>query len=369
MPNLVIQNFLRSGYSFDELSDKYAIDAKRHSVYNNLVLFKYNQIESDFSERIVRECRGIILDESNDWNVVSLAFTKFFNLGEPNAATIDWNTARVQEKVDGSLITIAPIYGEWNVATTGTPDANTPINDFGITFKQLFWDTFKYQLPDPNCGMCFFFELVSPYNRVVVRYTEPKLTLLGARNLITLQELTAQEAQAYIPCPIVKEFPLNSFDACIASFDKMDPLEQEGYVVLDGSFNRVKIKHPKYVLLHHAKDGLMSNKSIVEIIRQGEMPEVLNAFPEYKPAFDEAQKRLDNLIATLEAEYDLIKDIPEQKAFALLAVKSKCSGALFSLRAKKVHSFRQYFAEMQIDNLVKLLQKAGNENHTEQRLA
>jgi hypothetical protein len=359
---LAIQNFLRAGNSFDELADKYAIDAKRHSVYNNLVLFKYNQIESPFSEQIVRECRGIILDENADWAVRSMSFIKFFNLGEEHASTIDWTTARVQLKIDGSLSCLWSYNGEWHVSTTGTPDASGDVNGYGITFQKLFWDTFKYKLPDPNCGICFFFELTSALNRIVVRYQEPNLTLLGARNLITLQELTAQEAQAYIPCPIVQEFPLNSFDACIASFGKMDPLKQEGYVVLskrlcDGIwiFDRVKIKHPGYVLLHHAKDGLMSQKSIVEIARTGEMPEVLIAFPEYKPAFDEAQSRLNILIAELETAYDAIKDMPEQKAFALLAIKSKCSGALFSLRANKVHSFRQYFAEMQIDSLMKLL--------------
>jgi len=352
---LLIQNFLRSGYSFDELADKYFIDAKRHSTYGNLVLFKYNQIDSPFSEQIVRECRGIILDENADWAVRCMSFQKFFNWGEGHAATIDWNTARVQCKVDGSLSCLWPYNGEWHVSTTGTPDAGGDINGFGITFQKLFWDTFKYQLPDPNCGICFFFELTSQLNRIVVRYQEPSLTLLGARNLITLQELTAKEAQQYIPCPIVKEFPLNSFDACIESFKQMNPLEQEGYVIVDSKFNRVKIKHPGYVLLHHAKDGLMSQKSIVEIARTGEMPEVLIAFPEYKPAFDEAQSRLHNLIAELETEYDAIKDIPEQKAFALQAVKSKCSGALFTLRAKKVHSFKEYFAEMQVDNLMKLL--------------
>lgn len=352
---LAIQNFLRAGNSFDELADKYAIDAKRHSVYNNLVLFKYNQIESPFSEQIVRECRGIILDENVDWAVRSMSFIKFFNLGEGHASTIDWTTARVQLKIDGSLSCLWSYNGEWHVSTTGTPDASGDINGYGITFQKLFWDTFKYKLPDPNCGICFFFELTSLLNRIVVRYSEPSLTLLGARNLITLQELTAQEAQAYIPCPIVKEFPLNSFDACIASFKEMNPLEQEGYVVVDQLFNRVKIKHPGYVLLHHAKDGLMSQKSIVEIARTGEIPEVLIAFPEYKPAFDEAQSRLRNLIAELETQYAAIKDITEQKAFALQAVKSKCSGALFTLRAKKVHSFGQYFAEMQIDSVMKLL--------------
>lgn len=356
MPNLIIQNFLRSGYSLDEIVDKYAIDFKRHPSYPNLVLLKYNQIKSDFSEKVVQECRGIILDEANDWAVVSMAFKKFHNLGEALADTIDWNTARCTEKIDGSLLTIYPFADRWQTQTTGTPDANTPINDFGITFKELFWQAFKYYLPSPNCGMCFFFELTSVYNRIVVKHSETKLTLLGARDLTSLQELTATEAQAYIRCPIVQEFPLNSFDACIESFSKMNPLEQEGYVVVDRAFNRVKIKHPGYVLLHHAKDGLLSQKSLVKIALEGEAPEVLTAFPEYKPMFDEVQDRLNKLIAILETDYAAIKHIEEQKAFALLAVKSKCSGALFTLRAGKTKGFREYLANIQIDNLMRLLE-------------
>ena len=355
MTTLEIQSFFRSGGSIEELSSKYFIDAKRHSKYNNLILFKYNQIDSPFKEQIVRECRGIILDENNNWNVVNMSFEKFFNLGESLAATIDWKTARVMNKVDGSLSCLWAYDNQWHISMTGTPDASGNINGFGLTFSKLFWDTFKWKLPAIDCNFCFFFELTSPYNRVVVRYSEPNLTLLGARNIKTLQEITAQEAYQYIPCPIVKEFPLTSFDEIVSSFDKMDPLVQEGYVVCDGFFNRVKVKHPGYVFLHHAKDGLMSQKSILDIVRQGEVPEVLLAFPEYKPAFDEAKSKLDNLIEQLEKEYAVIKHIEEQKSFALIAVKSKCSGALFSIRSKKYNSFREYFASLPIDSLMKSL--------------
>jgi hypothetical protein len=52
-------------------------------------------------EPIVRESRGVILDEADDWRVVARAFDKFFNYGESGADEIDWGTARVQEKVDG----------------------------------------------------------------------------------------------------------------------------------------------------------------------------------------------------------------------------------------------------------------------------
>lgn len=79
MNELKVQEFLRSGKSIQNLKDLYKINSKRHSKYNNLVLLKYTNTESPFSEEIVRECRGIILDEENNWNAVARAFDKFFN--------------------------------------------------------------------------------------------------------------------------------------------------------------------------------------------------------------------------------------------------------------------------------------------------
>src|SRR5580704_18173365 len=101
---LEIQKFLRSSNSIEDLESKFAIAAKRHNTYPNLVLFKYNQIDSPFSEQIVRECRGLILDEANDWKIVNRSFDKFFNYGEGHAANIDWDSAKCLEKMDGSLI-------------------------------------------------------------------------------------------------------------------------------------------------------------------------------------------------------------------------------------------------------------------------
>ena len=68
--------------------------------WENLVLFKYDQIHSDFSEPICRECRGLVL-EKGTWKVVRAAFWKFFNLGESNADEIDWDSATATSKEDG----------------------------------------------------------------------------------------------------------------------------------------------------------------------------------------------------------------------------------------------------------------------------
>src|SRR5271154_4502894 len=100
---LNVQKFLRDGGTLDVLVEKFVLDIRRHPEYPNLVLLKYSQIDSPFSEEIVRECRGIILDQKNNWNVVCFSMLKFFNHGEGHAAPIDWSTAKVREKIDGSL--------------------------------------------------------------------------------------------------------------------------------------------------------------------------------------------------------------------------------------------------------------------------
>ncbi len=57
-------------------------------------------------EKIVQQCRGIILDEANNWQIVSYPYDKFFNYEESYAPQLDWSTAKIFEKLDGSLMTL-----------------------------------------------------------------------------------------------------------------------------------------------------------------------------------------------------------------------------------------------------------------------
>jgi len=55
---------------------------------------------------------------------VAYPFNKFFNFGEEYADNIDWESAHVLEKVDGSLIKVYFHNGAWCVGTNNTIDAN-----------------------------------------------------------------------------------------------------------------------------------------------------------------------------------------------------------------------------------------------------
>lgn len=361
--SLEIQRYLREGGTFEKLKADYGIDAKVSERHPSLVLFKYDQIESPMGKRIVQECRGIILDSKDNWRVIAFPFTKFFNYGEGHAAKIDWATARVQEKLDGSLMTVYYYGGEWNVASSGNPDAAGEVHGNAFTFRELFWKVwekmgFQHEWLCSDCSYCF--ELCTPWNRIVVRHKDESLHLIGVRQIkpdsYPEESIYEYDHRRFNP---VHTFPLNSMDGIEATFKNMDPLVQEGYVVLDGAFNRVKVKNPGYVALHHLKDSLMgSDKKLLEIIRTNESEEFLIHFPEYAERFNEIKAKYTGFVDSLEGGYECIrgeKPKVDRKEFALQATKTKLPSYFFARLDGKCESVKGFLKEMQIDHLWKAI--------------
>ena len=352
---LEVIEFLRE-HGLNALSERYKIKTARHGRYPHLVLLKYNQISSPMHELIVQQCRGIIVDE-RDWSVVSRPYDKFFNVGENGAAPVDWSSARILEKLDGSLMTLYFAHDQWHVASSGLPDAQGSAGA-GLTMHQLFWRTWQqlgYALPTATY-CCFMFELMTPVNRIVVRHNSPRLVLHGARNLNTMAELEPQAIASALGWgwECVQSYLLTSLQETIEAAAQLDPLHSEGFIVRDAAFRRVKIKSPQYVRLHHLKDGL-STKRMLDVARLNEGAEFLSYFPEWADDFRAIHERYRNWIAAGEALYAELRDIPTQKDFALRAVKTAHSGALFAVRNRKAASIADFYQTMHLETLVKFL--------------
>lgn len=339
----------------------YCLNISRDQKFGrNLIMFKYNQIESDFSNDIVKECRGIILNEDT-LKPISVPYFKFFNFSEPHAADIDWPSATILEKIDGSLVKVVKFSDdEILVSTNGVIDVfkcelnsmiGCPYNNFG----ELFWAAIRNQMiacgysldkNDPVewladkllLNTTYMFELCSKYNRIVVQFDEPKLYFHGWRDNISLKEYQFNVCilADIFNCP--KIYNLKSLDECIAATQAM-PWDEEGYVVVDKNFNRVKIKSPAYLLAHQlANNGNMSIRRAIDIYMAGECDEILAYFPEYKSAFDEIDKRFnDKYIELGKLVNELIANIvsgalPTRKEQAAwIMSKTKHSGILFKI--------------------------------------
>lgn len=273
---------------------------------NDYVLFKYNQLESDFNQPLVKECRGIVIDKKTK-DAVALSFEKFWNIQEPLHAEIDWKHAKVQEKVDGSKILVwyDVKNKQWRISTSGTLDAFTAnVNGFGDTFGGLFCEALKnlnLSLEDFYSNLktiyCYTFELVSPKSRIVVPYKKTKLYFIGLRDVTTFVELDPNEEKdiSRLGIPRPKEYTLRTLHDCLKATDKMG-FDQEGFVVVDNLWNRVKIKSPAYVAAHYLRNnGVTSYARVLTMIENNQDKKFLEIYPEYLDSFKLVEEKLTNI--------------------------------------------------------------------------
>ena len=368
---LLVQDFIEQHPNDWEklLSEKpYSLIITHDRIYDkNLVMFKYSQVDSDMSIKLVQECRGLILDEDTK-EIVSYPFNKFFNFGEPNAAKINWTSAHIGQKIDGSFIKIVKINGKLLISTNGTINAfNASIpKQIGCIFNS-FGDLVQYILQNKKCDISLFepnwtymFELTSPWTRVVCPFKNNNLWYLGRRNNITFQEEHFSQNPFNEIFDTPKIYPLKSLDECITATKAM-PWDEEGYVVCDKFFNRVKVKSPSYVAAHNlCNNHVMSYSRAVELVRANEIEEICSYFEEFRPALEECKTRFWKLVEDSENAWNeylkVDSSLQTRKDKALWITKNfKIPGLAFGLLDKKIASVRDFFMNVPTEKILKYL--------------
>lgn len=379
--NSALQHIVRTITDWREVltSEPYNLSIKEDDDY---ILFKYNQITSDFSLPVVQEARGIILDYLYDYEIVCRPFDKFFNYGEPNAAEIDWGSAKVLEKIDGSILKLW--YSErnniWSWSTNGVISASKcdvpfPLNGiktfddmveafFEKHFSEKGWIYF-YDYLDKE--YTYIFEIVGPQNRVVVPYPEIELYLLAIRNNDTgfyEDDLLADPQFGKFPKP--SRYALSSLEETLnfVQSDDFNSFHNEGFVVVDKFGNRIKIKTEEYLRIHRLRgEHVPTDKRILDTILQGETTEFLTYFPEYKERFDSLSKKLllheNELVSLKKIALRMKEKCIDRKEFAAWATKQLDPSFLFKIYDSKIEddpgAIRNYLFGLKIENLLKIL--------------
>ena len=368
MKELNVQKYLRSGKSLDDLKNELGII---YSTYNDLVVLNYHQIDSPKSNPIVMECRSLIL-ELNTWNIVSMAFYRFFNKGEMLSITENFNyhLSLAQEKVDGSLISVFHYKDKWYMSTRGSIEGKGIVGFLEITFKQLFEKIIGdlqifYNSLDKD--YIYIFELTSIENRVVKLYKERSLYLLGMRRKSDYHEISYNELKnkydnelknySFIKIPEVYSF--NKFEDLLMLQKDMNATD-EGFVLvnynekINGNFSRIKVKNPAYVSIAHMKEnGCASLRCILQLIILGEEQEFLSYFPEFESVFKPIKEAYDSYVDKInkdieEVQKDLKNNI-SRKDYAIKVRKMTHVAMMFELFDGKSKVFNDY-----IDHFVAL---------------
>ena len=252
----------------DELKEKYPdifITEEESSPY---VLFRYS-IGCDFNDPLVQEARGIILDK-NTGEVACWPFRKFGKFYEPYADKIDWESATVLEKLDGSIIklwfdkykekfvfsTNGVIYAENAYVTSDKDTTFMELIEHAANYDDLLAIINAENVLDKN--KTYIFELVGADNKVVINYDEPLLYHIGTRN-----NITGEESDDDIGIIKPTKYNVSTLDECIELANSMSEDENgvttncavEGFVVVDKNWNRIKVKSSIYQILHNIVAG------------------------------------------------------------------------------------------------------------------
>lgn len=312
--------------------------------YEDRVVLNYDQIESPRFHPVADECRALIL-RKNTWEVMARSFTRFYNVGEG----IEWknynpSSARIQTKLDGSLMSLYWDGEKWCVSTRKKAFAEG-FTTYGRQFSKIFWSLLDQSLMDSvtnSKATTYAFELTGPENRVVTQYKVPELYLIGGRNNESGHELLNEELDEVAKQINVKRpesFLVKSFDEVKAMANGLHVLD-EGFVLVwekTPEHYRLKCKNEGYLAIANMREnGIISPKNILKLVLMNEHHEYLTYFQEDKKAFDIVSTKFDEILEDAVKVYDECKDIETQKDFALTIqdkLKFKfASGALFAAR-------------------------------------
>lgn len=352
----------------------------------------YCQISSPKGIPECDECRGLILDKA-DWSLVCQPFYRFYNEHEGHSAKIDPEKGLLLEKLDGSLISVwfDKYQGKHVCSTRGRIFADGEVGNaaqkaFGgepKTFSDLFWGvvntryrTFMATLEslarNGFDSTTYMFELIGPENRILTKYEEADMYLLGRRirdnngEYVESDFRHLQEAARILCLKLPKVYSFKTREDITRIFEDLNPTD-EGFVMVDyteavnGNFRRCKIKNPRYLALSralHAGEGeLMDTKSIVNLIRIGETDEVIAYFPEFKDKILALKDKFDKLAVQVDADFAEIKGLEVRKDYALAAQKKAVPNALYALRDGTVKSGAEYLKNMREENLLEILNR------------
>ena len=366
MIQLLIEKFIKEHKNWEELLSRAPYNLTiRHD--DGLVLFKYSQYESDMSLRICQEARGIIFDEET-LTPVCVPYFKFFNYGEENAADIDWATAQVQEKVDGSLMKMFFWNGQWRLATNGTIDAfKAVVGDNDTNFGCLFVDALGgllsyYAMCEVlKVNYCYMFELVHPLSQVVIEYAAPAVYLHGQRNMDTLEEKTPNELPF---CLKPKNYGINDLFETLSLVSRLNDGAHEGVVVCDAHYNRIKMKTEEYLAQAKlANVGPLTAKNFARMFLNNNLDDYLAFASEMnKERINQFMEKVKNINVELNSVIEFLNKTEfNSRKDIVFSIKENFNNKLpyfdfaMSFIDKKVHTPMEYITHMHISQLSKIL--------------
>jgi RNA ligase len=236
----------------------------------------YNDLgEYNVNAAIRRECRGIIFC-SKTGKILRRPFQKFFNYGEKEETKniiLTKDNHGIFTKLDGSLL--SPFIINDSVIF-GTKAGETDVSNMALDFLSKNSNYYEHARSCIEQGLTPIYEFCSRKQKIVLDYPEDRIVLLAIRNMVTGE---------YLPHDWVS---LDAYDHNIEVVESHNPTNDvvefinktsilkgiEGFVVSFHNGHKFKIKTDEYVAIHKAKEAILWDRNIVQLILDNNLDDI-----------------------------------------------------------------------------------------------
>jgi RNA ligase len=293
-----------------------------HPHYPELAIYNYTP-ECQYSrawDDTTRAARGLVLNRHTG-EVIAKPWPKFFNLSEHDA--IPDGPAHVVEKMDGSLGIVFHYDGRWHIATRGS-----------FTSEQAQYAARWIADMDFPQGYTHLFEIIYPYNRIVVDYSD-------FEGLVYLESISLATGE---PSDVVEW----SYRAARIGVMRPEELPQhkdnaEGYVLYWQQHDfRVKVKFDEYVRLHKIMTEYSIKRLWEHVSSGGDLASMISGVPdefyqEVKKDYEVLLARFDEIVTAAAQLCAAVADMPTRKEQAayIMGQNKDLSGIVFKVLDEK----------------------------------
>lgn len=234
-----------------------------------------------------RECRGIIFD-SKTGDILRRPFHKFFNVNEREETqdhVVDLSRPHaILEKLDGSMIAPFIVDGKMIWGTKmGATDVAKPVEEFVKNNDQYQYVEFARLCI--KRGLTPIFEWCSRKQRIVLDYKNDELILTAIRDMNTGAYMNIDTFVKYgymlyygNTVPVVCQFePQTDMKAFLEYVRDLEDLE--GFVIRFDDGHMLKLKCHWYIQIHKAKEAILQDRNIVELILEEHLDDVKAHLP------------------------------------------------------------------------------------------
>lgn len=276
--------------------------------YSKTYQYEHDKIPWD---PLVQHCRGIIFDATDDYKIVALPFSKFFNYGEGGIhyPSVGAEITNIYEKMDGSLGIAFHHKNKWHLTTRGSLNS-----DIGAEGQQLLdgiidretagvWDETDGMELNPH--YTYLFEIIDPICQIVVQYKTSRLVALGSRN-VRAGECSYGRYSVYNWPDYAATYKFANKEEMLAWLNKTKGTEFKGFVVHFSDGSIFKFKSEDYMRLHRVI-AQFTFKRVLEAVQLHQEEEIRKALPEELiPEFDRYIEIINSKVKDIVARVALV---------------------------------------------------------------